>query len=525
MFGKELYPTPPELAEKMLEPYIKDIHKCNPILEPSAGSGRLIEACVELMKRKVIKRNEERKEMYEKKGTTDWREMYFENEEKESEKIKEVFHVCEIDPDLQDMLRGKGLKVVGDNFMDYQTFMKYDLIIMNPPFSDGVHHVLKAWEMLAPGGKLCALLSAHTLMNNQDQPYVVLRNIIKGNGSAINAGRAFEDAERPTGVQVAIIRLKRKKEDSFNLFDDPELEKVSFEKLEGEPLAANTEIATRDIIGNLLKQYELAAEYYIKWRQALRTMEHLKQNFDFYGEDEKKVTGGNDFDQYNNYLQKLNMAAWRTVFRLTGMKRRMTEKMRAQFEKHEKDTAVMAFTRKNINHALMMLVDNSSRIMTQCVLDCYDELTRYSDVNKETMETWKTNNAFRVKRKVIIPYCVEYSSSWGFSINYRVKDGIIADLDKAMCFIAGRKIEDITTISDAVEISKKKAKTQKGMIETMCTSTFFELRFFKKGTLHIKFEQEDLWNRFNQIVAKERGWLPDYEEAGENEIVVSNKNQ
>jgi hypothetical protein len=44
--------------------------------------------------------------------------------------------------------------------------------------------------------------------------------------------------------------------------------------------------------------------------------------------------------------------------------------------------------------------------------------------------------------------------------------------------------------------------------DSKCESEFFSLRFFKKGTLHLTFKDEQLWQRFNQFVARERGWLP-----------------
>ena len=40
------------------------------------------------------------------------------------------------------------------------------------------------------------------------------------------------------------------------------------------------------------------------------------------------------------------------------------------------------------------------------------------------------------------------------------------------------------------------------------TSTFFEVRYFKKGTIHLQFLDEDVWKHFNYRAAKARNWLP-----------------
>ena len=35
---------------------------------------------------------------------------------------------------------------------------------------------------------------------------------------------------------------------------------------------------------------------------------------------------------------------------------------------------------------------------------------------------------------------------------------------------------------------------------------FFNIRGYKKGTMHFTFQDEDVWYKFNQAVAKLRGW-------------------
>ncbi|MDV7402120.1 DUF4942 domain-containing protein, partial [Arthrospira platensis SPKY1] len=92
-------------------------------------------------------------------------------------------------------------------------------------------------------------------------------------------------------------------------------------------------------------------------------------------------SNGNDSEEHRKFVVKLTTAAWRTVFRLTGMKARMTEKVRLQFEEMEKKAQALAFTRENIAEVLTMLVANSENIMKDCILDCFDLLTRYHKDN------------------------------------------------------------------------------------------------------------------------------------------------
>ena len=163
MFGIQFYPTPPDLVQKMIEKI--DFEKVSYILEPSAGKGDIIEGF-----RKY--RNEISKDYsyYEhQKGTKSKRKSFSTEKEcveyinqehnKNFNSIKEVksyFHdledenteyevqisdsnlskkefeieAVEIDPSLQAILKDKKIKVVGNNFEEFNPCCRYDLILI-----------------------------------------------------------------------------------------------------------------------------------------------------------------------------------------------------------------------------------------------------------------------------------------------------------------------------------------------------------------------------------------------------------
>lgn len=73
---------------------------------------------------------------------------------------------CELLDVNRAALEQKGLRIVAHDFLSYQPPYQYDLIAMNPPFAvDGdalayITHIMAAWNMLAPGGKLVAIAPA-----------------------------------------------------------------------------------------------------------------------------------------------------------------------------------------------------------------------------------------------------------------------------------------------------------------------------------------------------------------------------
>ena len=133
--NKDFYPTPQNLIDKMIDGL--DFTMVHSILEPSAGKGNIVEA---------LKNIEERKNKYYSK-TIDF-----------------DIDCIEADQNLRAILKSKNLRVVYDDFLTYSTMKTYDLIIMNPPFSNGCKHLLKALEMQKRnGGAVVCLLNAETL--------------------------------------------------------------------------------------------------------------------------------------------------------------------------------------------------------------------------------------------------------------------------------------------------------------------------------------------------------------------------
>lgn len=120
MIPKELYPTPEDVARKMTA--LVDFGKVETILEPSAGNGDLVAAVIRA---------------YDK-------HHYRGFSEKEIDPfLSEVVDVVEIDERCRAFLKSKKANIIAEDFLKLQTFKRYDLIIMNPPFSDGARHLLR----------------------------------------------------------------------------------------------------------------------------------------------------------------------------------------------------------------------------------------------------------------------------------------------------------------------------------------------------------------------------------------------
>ena len=219
---KEFYPTPEELVNKMLDGV--NLNYVKTVLEPSAGKGNIIQGL------------------------------------KNHARYQNLDIDCiEINKDLRNCLKGAGYRVVGDDFLTYTTMKQYDLIVMNPPFSNGDAHLMKALKMQQRhGGAVVALVNAEMIRN----PYTNLRKelvqLIENAGGTVEyIEHAFLEAERQTEVEVALVRVK---------FPEPERISSIMDKLQKEKAVKEHDpveqqfLADNDFIKAIVDQYKMEIE-------------------------------------------------------------------------------------------------------------------------------------------------------------------------------------------------------------------------------------------------------------------------
>ena len=179
--SSEFYPTPEKLVQRMLGKIKWD--PVEAILEPSAGKGDILRGlataairktqlnrlsidCIEIdpnlrailkysfsdeHKREILKRKESIIEARTRSEKKDWdtqRYLYYDEATREYKPFpeSEQRQLEELDRQLECFFE-EGVHVVHDDFLTYTPYKRYGAIVMNPPFSCGARHLLKAIEM------------------------------------------------------------------------------------------------------------------------------------------------------------------------------------------------------------------------------------------------------------------------------------------------------------------------------------------------------------------------------------------
>ena len=487
--NKDFYPTPQNLIDKMLSDI--DFSMIKSILEPSAGKGDIVEA---------LKKKEEIRSYGYNKYQFD-------------------IDCIEMDQNLQHILKGKKIRVVHNDFLTYSTMKEYDLIIMNPPFSNGCKHLLKALEMQQRnGGAVVCLLNAETLKNPCTNDRLDLqRKLTEYKAKIEYIQDAFLDAERKTAVEIALVKVQL-----------PEVQRESFilkglrktqEQREFQT-EDNTQLIDSDFFKAIVNQYQLEVEAGIKLIKEYYAMQPfiLSQ----FGKDEKTgetiQKGGciismkinNNSISVNEYIKSVRRKYWEALFKNKKFIGQLTNNLQRDFYNKVEELCNYDFSLYNIYQLKIDLQKKVVKGIEDTIIELFDELShKYSYWNETSKNIhyyngWKTNQAWIINKKVIIPLNGYYdlTYSWGgFRPSRHDVVSKLQDIEKCFNYLDGGLTEAVD-LEESLKFAEEYGETKDIQLK------YFTVTFYKKGTCHITFNNDDLLKKFNIFGSQRKGWLP-----------------
>lgn len=554
MFGIQFYPTPPKLVEKMVNKltFPKNTKSIS-LLEPSAGKGSIVDGFKEYFINKKNEYYELRKNtpkgtrrlerfdlsftkeefsdlFYKRFGVRlesidkmqDWLDDNVNTDDidydidvhyiEPNKDIKYMINCIEIDKDLCSVLNGKRYFTVNADFLEYNTFSSYDVILMNPPFADGDKHLLKALKLIENGGQCVCILNAETIKN----PYTnwrqeLVRKLTEYNADIEYISNAFTGAENTTDVEIALIYVnipeKTIDEDLLKnllLGDEYDCQYDEFNE---------NQVATNDIISNLITQYELEAKLGIKIIRDFYSMQKYipkVKNSDDIAMIGLSVVGcsdevNTDLNPINRFIRGLREKYWSLLFMSNEMGRLLTEEARNRYLSKLVEFRDYDFTFSNIKQLQIDMTQSLNKNIDEAILKQFDNFTYKYSMDKQSnvhyFNGWRTNSAFMIKSKVIVPMYGIYEGRWSYWSLYKCKD-YLEELEKIFTYLdAGRT--DGKTVNE--RFTDEDIKNYNG---DRVSFKYFDVEFKKKGTMHIWFTNEELLKKFNIFGCQKHGWLP-----------------
>lgn len=257
--GIDFFPTPSETAKRMVD--IAEINENMDVLEPSAGNGNI------------------------------------------ADQIKAAGvmpDVIEISSELAEILKAKGYNHIADDFLTFND-KKYDRILMNPPFSNGLdgEHLQHAYDLLKPGGKVIAIIGEGTFIRS-DKKAVAFRewlDEVGGTETKLEAG-TFQDKTllNTTGASARLVVIEKEGE----FVEEPE------------PLSKEAMDVIDDIVEKIA---EAKKDEQIQFEEEARASEPINDIQDF---GEKIGAARKDLGITRTAKETDSMPAWRRKFQFAN---------------------------------------------------------------------------------------------------------------------------------------------------------------------------------------------------------------
>lgn len=533
--SSEFYPTPASLVEKM----ISGIHweSVKTILEPSAGKGDILREvakneeykqfdvdCIEIDSnlRQILKYNfgdrklelqneiENITSKYNYCNPNLFR--YYNNTTKQYEDLprKDVEKLEKIKMEKETFF-SNGIHIVHDDFLTYKPYKRYDLILMNPPFSNGDKHLLKALQMQEKGGNIVCLLNAETLRN----PYTesrkeLIRQLDKYDADIEYIENAFISSERKTGVEIALIKIAienvQEKSDIY--------EKMAKAENVDDVFEDSTYLDVTDYIKSMIVHFNVEVKAGL---ELIRQYRALKPYITCSFSDNPYEKGGilrlinkngNSYDQIsvNEYLKDTRLKYWRKLFSNRKFTEKLTSKLQDEWREKVGTLSDYDFTEFNIQTVIVEMNSQVKQGIEDEIIAMFDRLTAehsyYPEFskNRHYYNGWKTNKAHKIGNKVIIP-CYDVFSGWSSEPQVYKARNVLEDIERIFNFLDGGMTRELNSWN-FIDYNFKNGVTKN--IECK----YFKATFYKKGTVHLVFTCPELIDRFNIYAAQQKQWLP-----------------
>lgn len=436
----------------------------------------------------------------------------------------------EIDVTRHPLLVERGCTVIGFDFFDCSSLEHVTHVIMNPPFRDGVEHVLHAWDRLYQA-EIVAIINASSVRNANSVSRQRLLRLIEQHGDGITFLQdQFLDplTERKTPVEIALIHLtKRAQANDADESIDETLAGLARDKTnlgehrQGDDMDTEVVIPA-NWIENAVVHFQRACAAMvtatIAQSQARQLEERLATHVGLaryafapvqeYGPDwvQKSLTAA---------YAEIKTRAWAGVLERTEVQQKLSQAAHARLRAKFTEVTKMEFTVGNIRAFLLGLASNAHELQIGMVCDVFDLFCRYHE-NAACYHGWgwKSNSKHRsagrrIKAsRIIIPASSADSHTRGLDWD---SEKMVSDIDKVFALLDGKPTDTEGGLVEAFKTRWRRKEPREDALYygDRVTTRYFDVRYYRGiGTIHLYPRDPALIDRMNRTVGRHRRWLP-----------------
>ena len=208
----------------------------------------------------------------------------------------------------------------------------------------------------------------------------------------------------------------------------------------------------------------------------------------------------------NDYVSLTRVKYWRALFSDKEFTRSLPNNLQSELYSRIEKMAAYEFSYHNIMEMNIELNKKTMRSIEDTIIKLFDDLSQkyswYDETSKNIhyFNGWKTNKAYKINKKVIIPIGT-FSDIWQkFEYKYTVLRQL-SDIEKCLAFLEGGASADI-------DMARELDRAEKEQVTKDIELKYFKVTFYKKGTCHLMFTNERLLEKFNIFGCQRKGWLP-----------------
>lgn len=479
MFDKDFYPTPEEVFMMM---GVECTNKV--VLEPQAGKGNIVEFLKNSGAKTVL--------------------------------------CCENNKDLAEIVKRKAQFLTYDFFdLTPEMISHVDMIVMNPPFSNDVKHILHAYDIAPNGTEIISLCNYSNIQNSWTGNEKRMERLICDFGSSAELGNVFTDAERKTGVNVGIVKLYKPgvREDQFSEFftteeDDP------FGSEESGLMSYNEVRAVVQVYVQAIKDFKEYSAMTKKMQSNLSSV-GIREVF------KVEVTYNQTIRDAVDFAKEIQKHCWKHVFKKLNVEKYLSKGVKEDLARFIQENEKFPFTMKNIYNMISALIQTRGQTLERSLVEVIGYFTQYTHENRFMLEGWKTNSGYMINEKFIINYVLQTSYSTRSYVkidNSGAQMERLEDLVKILCVLTSKNYDEVLDFGYATCTLPylyegygkvlKDTKTSpydrphdynKFEANKWYSHEFFEFKVFKKGTMHLKFKNRKHWELLNREYARIKG--------------------
>ena len=147
----------------------------------------------------------------------------------------------------------------------------------------------------------------------------------------------------------------------------------------------------------------------------------------------------------NQFSERLKKEYWFETMKLDEVKKRLTSKKREELAKELDNFKHMDFTESNVRQLIINLLAKFPMMIDEAIDYLFEELTKHAlrdnrwgsneyAANIHYYNAWKTNTAYKINKKVILPFYVGWQGI--YSMNYD-QEKFFDDMDLVMSYLEG----------------------------------------------------------------------------------------